>query len=59
MPEIFDQNHDWIGFLLSKEANELHLFTFFALVKRRAGPLLNLLCFPNQNLTFPYQLNLA
>ena len=30
MPEIFDQNHDRIGVLLSKEPNELHLFTFYA-----------------------------
>ena len=46
MPEIFDQNHDWIGVLLSKEPKESHLFTFFAvpstgllLVERHAGPL--------------------
>ena len=28
MPEIFDQNHDWIGVLLSKEPKYSHLFTF-------------------------------
>ena len=30
MPEIFDQNDDWVGALLSKEPNKSHLFTFFA-----------------------------
>ena len=28
--EIFDQNHDWVGALLSKEPKESHLFTFYA-----------------------------
>ena len=49
MPEIFDQIHDWIGVLLSKEPKQSHLFTLlcstifwitFALVKRRAGTLI-------------------
>ena len=30
MPEIFDQNHDWVGDLLSKEPEECDLFTFYA-----------------------------
>ena len=28
MLEIFDQNDDWVGALLSKEPNKSHLFTF-------------------------------
>ena len=30
MPEIFDQNHDWVADLLSKEPEECDLFTFYA-----------------------------
>ena len=30
MPEIFDQNHDWVADLLSKEPEECDLFTFCA-----------------------------
>ena len=30
MPEIFDQNDDWVGALLSKEPNKSHLFTCYA-----------------------------
>ena len=30
MPEIFDQNHDWIVVLPCKEPKESHLFTFYA-----------------------------
>ena len=30
MPEIFDQNHDWIGDLLRKEPKQSHFFTFNA-----------------------------
>ena len=30
MPEIFDQNDDWVGALLSTQPNKSHLFTFDA-----------------------------
>ena len=30
MPEIFDQNHDWVGDLLSKEPEVCYLFAFYA-----------------------------
>ena len=30
MPEISDQNHDWVGDILSKEPEECDLFTFYA-----------------------------
>ena len=31
---MFDQNHDWIGVLLSKVQKESHLFTFYAVGPR-------------------------